>query len=89
MPKEQAIDRGPTKRQPRKGKPRQPEFAHEIEALVGKSSEQEQRKINGDRSPSLPSRERLALCSGGPVSRNPAPPKTLSLPYAQGERHDQ
>ena len=60
MPREQAIDRGPTKRQPRKGKPRQPEFAHEIEALVGKSSGQEQRKINGDRSPSLPSREWLA-----------------------------
>ena len=49
MPKEQAIDRGPTKRQSRKGKPRQPEFAHEIEPLVGKSSGQEQRKINGDR----------------------------------------
>jgi hypothetical protein len=60
MPKEPAIDLGPAKRQPRKGKPRQPELAHEIEALVGKSSEQEQRKINGDRSPSLPSRERLA-----------------------------
>ena len=41
-------------------KPLQPELAHEIEALVGKSSGQEQRKINGDRSPLLPSRERLA-----------------------------
>jgi hypothetical protein len=60
MPKEQAIGRGPAKRQPRKRQPRQGEFAHEIEALVGKSSGQEQRKINGDRSPSLPSCERLA-----------------------------
>jgi hypothetical protein len=60
MPKEQAIDRGSANRQPPKRKPHQPELAHEIEALVGKSSEQEQRKIKGDRSPSLPSRERLA-----------------------------
>ena len=60
MPKMQPTDRGSAKRQPRKRKPRQPELAHEIEALVGKSSRQEQRKINGDRSPSLPSRERLA-----------------------------
>jgi hypothetical protein len=63
MPKEQAIDRGSANRQPQKRKPRQPELADEIEALVGKSSGQEQRKINGDQSPSLPSRERLALPS--------------------------
>jgi hypothetical protein len=31
MPKEQAIGRGPAKRQPRKRQPRQGEFAHEIE----------------------------------------------------------
>ena len=60
MPKEQAIDRGSANRQPQKRKRRQPELADEIEALVGKSSGQEQRKINGDQSPSLPSRERLA-----------------------------
>lgn len=58
MPKEQAIDR--VQPNANRGRPRQREFAHEIEALVGKSSGQEQRKINGDRSPSLPSREWLA-----------------------------
>ena len=56
----QPTDCGSAKRQPRKRKPRQPELAHEIKALGGKSSRQEQRKIKGDRSPSLPWQERLA-----------------------------
>jgi len=48
------------KRRRRKAKRRRQERAHEIEALVGKSPGQTQHNIKGDRSPSLPSRERLA-----------------------------
>jgi len=51
---------GLPKRQRRKAKRRRQQLAHEIDALVGKSSGQTQHNIKGDLSPSLPSRERLA-----------------------------